>query len=137
MANDQRILVPLDFSKHSAHALSWAAGFARATGARLELVHVCALHEEGVKEAEARMTDFVPGDVADVVGGRRVVRAISADLGILHAVRELGCNLVIMGTHGRSGLKHVLLGSVAERVVQLAACPVLTVPHPEHRFERP
>jgi nucleotide-binding universal stress UspA family protein len=42
-----------------------------------------------------------------------------------------------MGTHGRSGLRHVLIGSVAERVVQLADCPVLTVRRAEHRFERP
>jgi nucleotide-binding universal stress UspA family protein len=133
----KRILVPIDFSPHSAYMLEWAAAFARGTGGRLELLHVCALHAEGVKEAEAEMQAVVPADIADVVGSRRVVRAISADLGILHAAREDGADVVIMGTHGRSGFKHVLMGSVAERVVQLAECPVLTVPHPEHRFERP
>ena len=51
--------------------------------------------------------------------------------------RKHGVDLIVMGTHGRAGLAHVLLGSVAERVVRKAPCPVLTVKHPEHEFVMP
>jgi nucleotide-binding universal stress UspA family protein len=55
-------------------------------------------------------------------------------LEIIQAARDGGVELIIMGTHGRTGLAHVLIGSVAEKVVREAPCPVLTVKHPEHEF---
>ncbi len=56
---------------------------------------------------------------------------------IIRYAREKKIDLIVLGTHGRSGLKHVLLGSVAERVVRKAPCPVLTIRHPEHEFVMP
>ena len=56
---------------------------------------------------------------------------------ILAAIRDDEADLVVVGTHGRSGLSHILLGSTAERVVRSAPCPVLTVRHPEHEFVTP
>jgi nucleotide-binding universal stress UspA family protein len=137
MLESRRILVPVDFSDSTGHTLAYAAEIARAFGARLEVLHVCALHEEGVAEASREMEGVVPEALADVVESCEIVRALSPDLGIIHAARERSAGLIVMGTHGRSGLGHVLLGSVAERVVQLAGCPVLTVRHPNHRFEHP
>jgi nucleotide-binding universal stress UspA family protein len=56
---------------------------------------------------------------------------------IVGVAREMDVDLIVMGTHGRSGLSHILLGSTAERVVRNAPCPVLTVRHPEHEFVMP
>jgi universal stress protein A len=53
------------------------------------------------------------------------------------AINNIRIDLIVMGTHGRGALAHVVLGSVAERVVRLAPCPVLTVRNPEHEFVRP
>jgi nucleotide-binding universal stress UspA family protein len=58
-------------------------------------------------------------------------------LEIIHAAQSESADLIVMGTHGRSGLAHVLMGSVAERVVNKAPCPVLTVRHPDRKFKHP
>jgi nucleotide-binding universal stress UspA family protein len=137
MVGFERILVPVDFGESAPVVLQAAAGFARACGGKLDVLHVCALHGEGVAEAERELARVLPDDLRDVLGSHGVVRALSPELGILHAAREHRTQLVVMGTHGRSGLKHVLIGSVAERVVQLAECPVLTVRRAGHRFEHP
>jgi nucleotide-binding universal stress UspA family protein len=137
MTGFARILCPTDFSEPAREALAWAAEFARSFGGTIDVVHVCALHEAGPAEAEAEMATAVPAEYDDVVLGKRVVRALSAELGILNEARSGKADLIVMGTHGRSNLKHVLLGSVAERVVQLSHCPVLTVRPAGHTFERP
>jgi nucleotide-binding universal stress UspA family protein len=58
-------------------------------------------------------------------------------LEIIQAARDDDVDMIVMGTHGRTGLAHVLIGSVAEKVVREAPCPVLTVKHPEHEFVKP
>ena len=58
-------------------------------------------------------------------------------LEILHTAQDQNADLIVLGTHGRTGLAHVLMGSVAERVVQKAPCPVLTVRHPDRKFKHP
>ena len=58
-------------------------------------------------------------------------------LQVVRMARKEGVDLIVMGTHGRTGLAHVLMGSVAEKVVRKAPCPVLTVKHPEHEFVMP
>ena len=56
---------------------------------------------------------------------------------IIKAAKEQKADMIVMGTHGRTGLEHVLMGSVAEKVVRRAPCPVLTVKHPDHEFKMP
>ena len=56
---------------------------------------------------------------------------------IIRFAKDKDIDLIVMGTHGHTGLAHVLLGSVAEKVVRKAPCPVLTVRHPEHEFVHP
>jgi nucleotide-binding universal stress UspA family protein len=56
---------------------------------------------------------------------------------IIRYARESGMDLIVMGAHGRTGLGHLLIGSVTERVVRKSSCPVLTVKHPEHEFVMP
>ncbi|MFH1602370.1 MAG: universal stress protein, partial [Pseudomonadota bacterium] len=58
-------------------------------------------------------------------------------LEILRCAEEVSAGMIICGTHGRTGLKHALFGSVAEKIVRKASCPVLSVRHPEHKFEMP
>lgn len=137
MAAHQDILFATDFSDGAGHALRWAAAFARAFGARIRVVHVLALHDADPAAAESAMGDAVPAEFDDVVETREIVRALTAELGVVHAARRHGADLIVLGTHGRGGLGHVLLGSVAERVVQLAGCPVLTVRPPDQTFSVP
>jgi nucleotide-binding universal stress UspA family protein len=66
-----------------------------------------------------------------------VLRTGTPFLEIVTAARELDSDLIVVGTHGRTGLAHVMIGSVAEKVVRKAPCPVLTVKHPEHEFVMP
>jgi nucleotide-binding universal stress UspA family protein len=65
------------------------------------------------------------------------VRTGTPFLEIINSAKDLPADLVVMGTHGRTGLKHMLIGSVAEKVVRKSPCPVLTVKHPHHEFEMP
>lgn len=133
----KRILFATDFSESARHALSEGASLARRLGAEIHLIHVLALHDADPAVASDLLLSAVPPGAEDVVKERQVVRALRPELGIVHAAREGGYDLIVLGTHGRTGLKHVVMGSVAERVVQLAGCPVLTVRQPGHRFEHP
>jgi nucleotide-binding universal stress UspA family protein len=134
MVRFRKILVPTDFSPTSDVALDYAREIAGRFGASLHLLHV--LEEQlmpgpfAFEEAKARLTRRMArreGDVAaasaQVVGGR------GADT-IIDYAEELGIDLIVMGTHGRTGLAHLLIGSVAERVLRSAPCPVLTVRMP-------
>lgn len=143
----RRILVPVDFSEPSRRALDYAAELARPLDAAIEVLHVaeipvfvpCAsLPEAGASDqslvavvresAEALLATFV-GEATE----RGVpVRASRLELGApAHVITEVArsgdYDLIVMGTHGRTGLSHALLGSVAERVVRQAPCPVLSV----------
>ncbi|MCX7590950.1 MAG: universal stress protein [Kiritimatiellae bacterium] len=149
----RKILCPIDFSETSQHALRYAVALAEEFGAELLLMEVRELYipppadypdmpwlttdipiaiEEGEDErlenlaAELRRTCQVPLRTYRVTG--------KAFLEIIRKANEVKADLIVMGTHGRTGLSHILIGSVAERVVRLAPCPVLTVKHPEHKF---
>lgn len=141
------ILVPTDFSSCARRALDYAADLARASGALLVVHHATELplgvhgseriHPEGAREA-VRVDEYARStarahldDEAERLGGD--VRVITrAEIGstvhsILQAAEEMGADLIVMGTHGRTGLRRGLMGSVAERVVRGATCPVLTL----------
>jgi nucleotide-binding universal stress UspA family protein len=133
----RRILVPLDFSEPSARALDTAVAFGRTLGASLDVLHIVPLNGHGEKEAVGELARVAPATLDDVVASRRVVKALAPELGIVEAARKGNADLIVMGTHGRTGLKHVKLGSVAERVVQLAPCAVLTVRPPGQVFLPP
>lgn len=147
----KRILVPLDFSVDAQHALDYAHGLARQFDASLHLVHACEvpgvssgsldayaiaygewrlrLGEEAAKELSriaATITD-VPVSTEVVFGNP--ARSI---VGAAHANRT---DLIVMGTHGRGAVMHIVMGNVAERVVRTALCPVLTV-RPRYEVRR-
>jgi nucleotide-binding universal stress UspA family protein len=139
----KRILVPTDFSAPSEHALEMAIEFARRFGAELTLFHAHELpayvFPDGVMPVSPEiLLDLERSMSAELE--RLAARARAAgvtvsiktgmgahDVEIIRCASELGADMIIMGTHGRTGLRHVLLGSVAEKVVRRAPCPVLTV----------
>ena len=131
-----RILCPVDLSLASAGALKYADVLARACGARLVVLHAFDLPETldvpgqthpadpDVERHFHEFTKLSPG-----VEVERILHAGSPGEVICWAAAKRGCDLIVMGTHGRTGLMHLLLGSVTEHVVRHAQCPVLTVRH--------
>jgi len=139
----KKILVAMDFSEGSDEALEQAIDLARQTGGQLEILHVLELGADQFPFGLSYYDDNRGGLIAlvDRELTARTERAIKAGLiaesrivegsaatEIVRRAREGGAALIVIGTHGRRGLAHAVLGSVAERVVQYAACPVLTVP---------
>ena len=146
----KKILVPTDFSDCSDAAVKYGRAFATAFQASLHLLHIvqdpytqpwaaeafpAPLGEmlvEWQTQAGKRLATLLPEPerenavVATLVGSpfQEIVRYAS----------EQEIDLIVIGTHGRGALGHMLLGSVAEKVVRKAPCPVLTVHHPEHEF---
>jgi nucleotide-binding universal stress UspA family protein len=144
-----RILVPTDFSAHADEAFRVAHTLARAVGADVILFHVArppAVVSEGGKfladpgKAGAenlwdRFHRIQPPD-AKVRVEHEVIVADRPRAGhILELLETRGCDLIVMGTHGRTGLKRLLFGSVTEEVVRLARCPVMVVKAPAHATE--
>jgi universal stress protein A len=124
------ILHPTDFSDSSAHALALACSLAREHGARLIVLHVVpttlAQEKKGFgEEIGTELEQLAIPDKALQVE-RRLLEGDPATR-ILEVAKETGCDLIALGTHGRSGLSRLLMGSVAEQVVRLARCPVLTL----------
>ena len=140
-----RILVPTDFSRPSEQALAYARSLAQRFGASLHLLHVVnrPLLAEGLA-AEAFIDES--SDMVEVAQQRlrkRAPDAASANVvfgyaakSIVQHASQLGVDLIVMGSHGRTGIAHILLGSVAEAVVRTAPCPVLTVRDPVKAPER-
>ena len=138
-----RILVAVDFSPHASNAFEWARSFADAFGAKLILLHVidhAIVPVTGLGAETGDLADVAPLYVLEEETEKRmgelkalipdaeiVVREASPPSTIVDVAPELNCQMIVMGTHGRSGLKHLLLGSVAEYVVRNSKVPVLTV----------
>jgi universal stress protein A len=144
----KQILVPLDFSECSKKALQYAVPFARQFGASLSLLYVVQpyypvsdmvpmdvdLLEERMREtSEAELTAVKNSLDPDLKAGA-LIRVGNPHLEIVRAAQELEADLIILSTHGRTGLSHVLMGSTTERVVRHANCPVLVLREHEHEF---
>jgi nucleotide-binding universal stress UspA family protein len=143
MADYRLILSPVDFSEASEHAFETAVDLAARFKAEVRVIHVyqlpASMLPEGVLES--------PGDLEETVRGRLqqqldafVERSASSGVNvttglcegvpyveITRAAQDLGADMIVIGTHGRTGLAHLLLGSVAERVLRTADIPVLSV----------
>lgn len=148
----RKILCPLDFSENSEHALLYAKAFARAHDADLLLLHVVELPVSYLAAEIAIPVDALQRQKdACVKNLNAITEMVRQELPratclieegnpypcIVQVARTQGVDLIVMGTHGRTGLAHALLGSVTEKVVRAAPCPVLTVKHPEHEFVMP
>ena len=135
----KRVLVAADFSEASGRAVELAAAIARDAGAELHVVNVCEIPNYGqfptsvdlvtpLSEAATRKLGELVASLRGVVPGvKGTLKVGVAWEQILAAAEELAPDLVVLGTHGRRGFAHALMGSVAERVVRTSPTPVLTV----------
>jgi nucleotide-binding universal stress UspA family protein len=145
------ILTPTDFSDPSRQALNYACELAKRFGAELRLLHVVEppttvavysspLPEDIPTPEPAAQQELKKLEVPDADQIRAVVREIRTGTPFVQIVRCAKANdvdLIVMGTHGRGGIVHALLGSVAEKVVRKAPCPVLSVRDKGHQFVMP
>lgn len=146
----KKILVPVDFSEFSAKAIKYAARFAEQFGATLVLTHVVEpvhypesvlippemeeANRERLKLARASLAGFVKQQVPAGIPTETATRLGHPFSEISAVAKDFDVDLIVIATHGHTGLKHLFLGSTAERVVRLAPCPVLTVRAQEHEF---
>jgi len=137
------ILVPTDFSPHSDKALDQALELAKLAGASIHLLHCYQLHPGGISpygitvpaEFDEKIRDAAAKGLAAVEQrlegqGVEVVSHITPSYpaeAVSELAKEIDADLIVMGTRGATGLQHILLGSVAERTLRMAPCPVLTV----------
>jgi nucleotide-binding universal stress UspA family protein len=139
----RRIIVPVDFSEKANRALAYAVDLAHDMDAKIILLHVIepvyvandpgltyipaqtvtAEHTSAQKRIQKLAADWIPKDNFE----KAVIRVGSPYHEITAAAQSLKADILVIGTHGRTGLSHVLMGSTAERVVRHATCPVLTV----------
>lgn len=152
MIDLKRILLPTDFSENAKTAQNYAVDLAKKFGAELHLLHVSVdmlamVPEPGMNflppgdylrdmqnAAKAALEKVEPGDDLKTV---RDVRLGTPFVEIVRYAKDENIDLIVIGTHGRSGLAHALMGSTAEKVVRKAPCPVLTVRPGAHQFVLP
>jgi nucleotide-binding universal stress UspA family protein len=150
----KEVLVPTDFSEYSVRAVDYGVEIAGKFASHITLVHVV---EPLLQAADLTWTtvDFeelnreqraAAREQLDKLAGDRIPKGIACDAVILfgkafveivRCARERNADLIVMATHGRGAISHLLLGSTAEKVVRKATCPVLTVKHPKHVFSMP
>jgi len=152
----KHILVATDFSEPSDAALTYGRALARNFNATLHVLHVVgnvstlAYGAEGyviplmemqqeVEAAALRQLEerLIDNDVRPVKTERVLLTSDAPARAIVEYARNASIDLIVTGTQGRGGVAHLVMGSVAERVVRTAPCPVLTVRHPEHEFVLP
>ena len=141
------ILVATDFGDASDTALTYGRALARTYGATLYVLHVlendfmhAIVADPNVLEdaVRTRINDLLTDDDGRALRTRAVTgRSDEPAEVIVRYAKAANIDLIVMGTHGRGGVARLLVGSVAERVVRTAPCPVLTVRHPEHEFVLP
>jgi nucleotide-binding universal stress UspA family protein len=157
MISLKRILVPTDFSKPSASALQYAKALAETFQSTLYLLHVIdanalaygwmgpeaflppltSLQEEREKVVRSQLEQLLTAAERQRFAAELALEIGSPFLEIIRYAQAQNIDLIVMGTHGRGPIAHMLIGSVAEKVVRKAPCPVLTVRHPEHEFVMP
>jgi len=153
----KKVLVATDFSEPSDAALAYGRELAFTFGAQLVVAHVAentltrgfggvdgfvfvdpslqhAVEEGARRQLDAQLSD----EDREQLDAAAVVLASNAPAdAITEYAKDAAVDLIVLGTHGRGAVAHLLMGSVAERVVRTAPCPVLTVRHPEHEFVLP
>ena len=148
------IVVPTDFSDHSLRALAYAIGLAEKYEASVNMIYVHepslqvsdmawvgvderSLKEEHVKQAHRNIERIAKEQIPPGLSAHTEVRSGNAVEEIIRYADEVNADMIVIATHGRSGLSHILMGSTAEQVIRKAPCPVLTLKHPMQVTSRP
>ena len=153
MINIKKILAPTDFSTHAEHALEYAGELAKNLKAKVYVLHVAEYSNVGGDPDASEL--LIPNYIPELerkgkehleqitlrlrqggVDAHSVFVAGRAYQDILRMAQEIKIDLIVLGTHGRTGFSRLFFGSTAEKVVRLCPCPVLTVKHPDYRRKR-
>jgi len=152
MINLKKILCPIDHSDGSKEALKYAVSFAMKNEAKLYLLHIIDIrsfdesidtmaaqipNDETIKQLKTKLFECIPEEIrSDMQIEALVVQGIPF-AEIISIAKGNNVDMIVMGTHGRTGLAHIMIGSVSEKVVRKAHCPVLTVRQSGHKFVMP
>jgi len=155
MLTVKNILVATDFGEASEAALEYGRHFARLSGARLHVLHAvrnvletvavggytidwASIQDTVERVARERLESILTPADRRAFGAKAVVATSNSPaLSIVAYAKDANIDLIVLGTHGRAGVAHLFMGSVAERVVRTAPCPVLTVRQPEREAKEP
>ena len=148
----KKILCPIDHSDCSKEALKYAVSFAMKDEAKLYLLHIIDIRtfnegleamsmqipdEETLELLRIKLLDCIPEEMRDDMNVEAIVVQGIPFAEIISTAREKEIDMIVIGSHGRTGIKHMMLGSVSEKVVRKAPCPVLTVRQTDHEFVMP
>jgi nucleotide-binding universal stress UspA family protein len=150
MISIKSVLVPVDFSKESTLAVKFATSLAQQYGSKLYLLHVLEpLHTSfqveigNLREFEERrratiredLSRIIPAEIKKSLGVEEILKIGSPVYHVIaEKAEELDVELIVIPTHGRTGLSHILLGSVAEKVIRHAPCPVFVIRNPKDKY---
>ncbi|PJA95424.1 MAG: universal stress protein [Ignavibacteriales bacterium CG_4_9_14_3_um_filter_34_10] len=148
----KKILVPIDFSDYSKNALRYAVEFAEIFKAKIFLVYVIepmiyptdfsigqvaipAVENDLSARAEDELNNLVKTEISGRIESQIIIKSGKPFIEIIETATELDIDLIIIATHGHTGVEHLLFGSTAEKVVRKAPCPVLTLREPIKGFK--
>jgi nucleotide-binding universal stress UspA family protein len=152
MISLKKILCPIDHSDCSKEALKYAVSFAMKDEAKLYLLHIIDIRsfndslvamsqqipdKETLEQLRMKLLDCIPEDIRDDMDVEATVIQGIPFAEIISTAKEKEIDMIVIGSHGRTGISHMMLGSVSEKVVRKAPCPVLTVRQPGHEFKMP
>lgn len=147
----KRILVPIDFSDYSRNALNYAIEFVKLFKSELYLIYVVepviyppdfsmgqiaipSIDLEMDKRAKEELENLVKKQISTEIKTKTIVKTGKPFIEIIETASEIDADMIIIATHGHSGMEHILFGSTAEKVVRKAPCPVLTLREPVKGF---
>ena len=148
----KRILCPIDHSECSKEALKYAVSSAMKDDAKLLLLHVIDIrsfnegldamstqipNEETIEQLRVKLLDCIPEEIRDDMDVEAIVSQGIPFAEIISTAKEKEIDMIVIGSHGRTGLSHMMMGSVSEKVVRKAPCPVLIVRQSDHKFVMP
>ena len=148
----KKILCPIDHSDCSKEALKYAVSLAMKDEAKLLLLHIIDIRsfnegletmsaqipdEETLKQLRAKLLDCIPEEMRDDMEVEALVVQGIPFAEIISTAKANEIDMIVIGSHGRTGISHMMLGSVSEKVVRKAPCPVLIVRQPGHKFVMP
>lgn len=148
----KKVLVPIDFSDYSKSALKYAVNFAKSFNAEIILIYVVepviyppdfsmgqiampSINTEWDDRAKDELQKLAKSDITGAGNVKTVIKTGKPFVEIIETAKEENIDLIIIATHGHSGVEHILFGSTAEKVVRKAPCPVLTLREPLKGFD--